>query len=155
MKEDKQKGFIMEIVIRDLVQNDLSQLSSLYKQFRDEESDVVKMEEEFLKITEENKHIILVAEMNHKIIGSVMGVICRELYGDCRPFMVIENMIVDNDLRRSGLGQKLMFELEKRAIKNNCVQMILVTEAGRTDACRFYEKLGFQKGNKGYKKKLD
>lgn len=145
----------MEIKIRDLVREDLPQLSQLYQQFRGESSDLVKMQKEFSNIEDEKKHIILVAVKNNNVIGSVTGIVCRELYGDCRPFLVVENMIVDDDIRGRGIGRKLMYALEERAKQQNCIQIILVTEESRTDACRFYESIGFQKGNKGYKKKLD
>jgi ribosomal protein S18 acetylase RimI-like enzyme len=84
-----------------------------------------------------------------------MGVICEELYGDCSPFVVVENMIVDKSRRRAGVGRALMAELEERARQRGCAQMLLVTEKSRTDACSFYESAGFAAGiNAGYKKKL-
>jgi len=41
---------------------------------------------------------LLSAVENSLLIGSAMGVICGELYGDCRPFLVLENMIVEKKL---------------------------------------------------------
>ncbi len=142
------------MTIRDIQKNDLAPLADLYYQFWNEQSDVQKMEKEFENITNENKHIILVCEINGSVIGSVMGIVCRELYGYCRPFMVVENMIVDSKYRRCGIGLKLLNELEKRAKERNCTQMILVTETNRNDACAFYEKYGFSKNTTGYKKKV-
>lgn len=83
-----------------------------------------------------------------------MGVICRELYGACRPFLVVENFIVDKNHLRKGIGTLLMNELEQKARERNCTQMLLVTEKDRTDACGFYTSYGFQTNNAGYKKKL-
>lgn len=144
----------MEMIIRDLLLKDMPQLAALYEQFWGDKSDTEKMIYEFSVIQEENRHIILAAEQDGKLIGSVMGIVCRELYGDCRPFLVVENMIVDRQSRRGGVGHRLLTELEKRAKERNCTQMILVTETDRTAACALYEKNGFQKNNKGYKKKL-
>ena len=140
--------------IRNLKKSDLLQLSKLYEQFWGEKSDVSKMEEQFNIIENEKNHIILVAESSNSIVGSVMGIVCKELYGDCRPFLVVENMVVDKNFRKKGIGTLLLKELETAANKLNCTQMILVTEADRADACGFYEKYGFQKNNKGYKKKI-
>ncbi len=142
------------MVIRNIKQEDMAQLALLYEQFWGDKSDVEKMENEFEVIAKENRHIILAAEKDGKIVASVMGVVCRELYGDCKPFLAVENMIVDNPYRRSGIGYRLLSELESKASALNCTQMILVTETDRVDACRFYEKYGFNKNNKGYKKKL-
>jgi ribosomal protein S18 acetylase RimI-like enzyme len=73
-----------------------------------------------------------------------MGVICEELYGDCKPFLVLENMIVDETYRNQGVGKALVSELEKIATKRNCTQVILVTESNRIDACKFYESAGYK-----------
>lgn len=140
--------------IRKLEKNDMKRLAGLYEQFWHETSDVSKMEAQFDVLERENSHIILGAEEEGVLIGSVMGVICKELYGDCRPFLVIENMIVDGAGRRKGVGSALLSEMEKQAKERYCTQMILVTEIERHDACGFYEAFGFQNNNKGYKKKL-
>lgn len=84
-----------------------------------------------------------------------MGIVCEELYGDCEPFLVVEDMVVDSEHRKKGIGKLLFQELERQAILKGCVQVILVTEEVRKDACGFYESIGFHPTkNKGYKKKL-
>lgn len=130
-------------MVRDLIITDLPDLSELYYQFWDEKSDVSEMEKQFEIIIKENRHILLVYEKNGKVIGTVMGVVCRELYGDCRPFLVVENFIIDKKHRRKGIGKLLMNEFEHKARERNCTQMILVTEKDRSDACGFYTSYGF------------
>ena len=142
------------MLIRLLEKGDLPRLSQLYSQFWGDVSDISEMEKQLSFIQKEDSHIILVCEADTGICGSVMGVVCRELYGDCRPFLVVENFIVDKSRRRQGIGKALLRELEKLAKERNCTQMILVTEKDRHDACAFYEKNGFQTNNAGYKKKL-
>ena len=79
----------------------------------------------------------------------------EELYGDCKPFLVIENMIIDSKYRKKGIGKMLIEQIEKQAKTKGCSQIILVTEVNRYDACGFYESIGFHPtANKGYKKKL-
>jgi GNAT superfamily N-acetyltransferase len=112
------------------------------------------MRAQFEKINRQNTHILLSAFAEDRLVGSVMGMVCEELYGDCRPFLVVENMVVDREVRRKGIGTKLLRELEKQARVRNCTQMILVTERDRSDACYFYENYGFSRDTKGYKKKL-
>ena len=142
-------------MIRQLEKRDLSRLANLYYQFWGDHSDVAEMENQFDMMQTENTHIILVCEINNTIVGSVMGVVCRELYGDCRPFMVVENMIVDKAHRRNGIGRQLLCALETAAKERHCTQMILVTEKDRADACAFYEAYGFSKNTTGYKKKVN
>ena len=100
-------------------------------------------------------YILLCALEHNKLCGAVMGIICEELYGNCNPFLVVENMIVDVNHRREGIGKKLFTELENMAKERNCSQIILITETNRIDACKFYESVGFDPTkNKGHKKKI-
>jgi ribosomal protein S18 acetylase RimI-like enzyme len=140
--------------IREMKKSDMPQLAVLYAQFWNSASDVSRMENNFDIIARKNTHILLCVTENDKLIGSVMGIVCKELFRDCHPFLVIENMIIDKTARKKGIGTALLAELEKKAKTHNCAQIILVTEDDRLDACHFYEKNGFQLNNKGYEKKL-
>jgi len=141
--------------IRDLAPDDMEGLGALYYQFWQEPSDVQKMQASFHEMQRDGAYILLGAADGDRLIGSVMGVVCRELYGDCSPFLVVEDMIVDEVCRNRGVGKLLFAELEHRAHLRGCTQIILVTEVDRKDACAFYESMGFHPtANKGYKKKL-
>ncbi|WP_088186948.1 GNAT family N-acetyltransferase [Desulfosporosinus sp. FKA] len=143
------------MIIREMVADDISDLAKLYTQFWSEESCVKTMHKQFVKFQKNNSHILLSAIENNELIGSVMGVICEELYGDCKPFLVLENMIVDKEYRNQGVGKALISELEEIAATRNCSQVILVTESNRIDACKFYESAGYSpRTHNGYKKKL-
>jgi GNAT superfamily N-acetyltransferase len=134
---------------------DIPALAKLYKQFWGEDSCIKAMQQQFNSLCKTNTHIILSAVYNEELIGSVMGVICGELYGNCQPFMVLENMIVHDQYRNKGVGKALIAELEWIAAHKNCSQILLVTELDRIDACQFYESAGYNPGtHKGFKKKL-
>lgn len=138
-----------------MIADDIPQLAELYRQFWDEKSCVETMYKKFCRFREVGSHILLSAVENGLLIGSAMGVICGELYGDCRPFLVLENMIVDKKFRKRGVGKALIFELEKKAVEKSCTQIILVTETNRIEACKFYEYAGYSPDtHRGYKKKL-
>ena len=143
------------MIIRDMRQEDIEALSKLYYQFWGEQSDIQKMQDKFAKLQYNESYILLCAVENDKLIGSVMGIVCEELYGECEPFLLLENMVVDNDYRQKGIGRALFAELEMRAKASGCTQIILVTEVDRKDACVFYESMGFHKtAHRGFKKKL-
>jgi len=143
------------MTIRMLELRDLPALARLYYQFWGEKSCLGAMERKFAELSKNEAYILLCAEEDGQLVGSVMGVACEELYGDCRPFMVLENMIVDQTRRRTGAGRLLLEELERRAIAQGCSQIILVTEADRAEACAFYERMGFHPArNRGFKKLL-
>ncbi|MDF7802028.1 GNAT family N-acetyltransferase [Pontiellaceae bacterium B1224] len=141
--------------ITNLTEGDLPALASLYKNFWGEESSLEKMKATFSRLQSNPDYIFLVAHCDNQVVGSVMGIICHELYGDCKPFMVIEDLIVDQNARRQGIGSQLMKSIEDEAKQRDCCHILLVTETDRSDARQFYASLGFDPyKNKGFKKKI-
>ncbi len=141
--------------IREMTREDLPQVAQLYYGFWGKTSDLAKMEGSFARIKEQDSHILLVAQEGEYLIGTVMGVVCQEIYGDCRPFLVLENMIVSSHARQKGVGKKLVEELEHRAQERGCTQILVQTEKKRLDAVAFYNSLGYDpEPMQGYKKKL-
>jgi len=135
---------------------DLQGLKNLYEQgFESSPTDFEKMIKTYDLITNDNNYNILCAKINGLIVGSVMGVACFELFGDCKPFMVVENVVVLKEYRKQGIAKRLMINLEERARKLNCSMILFVSSAHRTGAHKLYESLGFglDKVN-GYRKRL-
>lgn len=143
------------LIIRHLEVNDLEQLKELYKQFWNENSDIDRMKIKFKEIRDNPKYILLSALHEGKLVGSIMGIVCDELYGTCCPFLIMEDLVVDKKYRRMGIGKALIAELEKRAKEWNCSQILFITEAERKGAISFYENLGYNsKTHIGFKKPL-
>ncbi|MGA2918787.1 N-acetyltransferase family protein [Methanoregula sp.] len=141
--------------IRELRETDLESLAELYVQFWGERSSLEKMKETFRRLRGNPDYIFLVAEHKGHIAGSLMGIICEELYGECRPFLVIEDVIVDKASRHKGIGSALMRKIETCAISRNCNYIIFVTESERTEALPFYQSLGYSPDTyRGFKKRL-
>jgi len=152
----KRKNTMPDMIkIRKMIANDIPELSLLYEQFRNEKSDIGKMREIFHQIRDNDRYTVLNAFIDDRLVGSISGILCSELYGDCRSFMVIENFIVNANYRRKGIGRFLYSEMESYAGKNGCGNIILVTDTSRADAMKFYESVGFdQTSHKGYKKTI-
>ena len=141
--------------IRRMVKEDIPELTLLYKQFWNEDSPIKLMEKKFTELRENPNYVFISALEENHLIGSVSGIICEELYGECKPFLVIENLIVDQKYRRKGTGKALMNEIEKIATEQGCYQILLITHNDRTDAIAFYESLEFNPStHKGFKKPL-
>ena len=141
--------------IMDLKKEDLSSLAELFRQFWDESSAVKNMEVMFERLSEDPDYVLLVATQDDILVGFCMGIVCQTLYGDCRPFMVIEDFIVDKEHHRTGIGTALMTEAEQHAIRRGCSQVIFVTENNRKDAHNFYASQGYSPDtHKGFKKQL-
>lgn len=99
---------------------------------------------------------------NHLIVADDAGevVACYQLsfisglsLGAARRAQV-EGVRVRTDRRGSGLGAALMQDAEARARQAGCSLLQLTTNRSRSDAHRFYDRLGFTASHIGYKKPL-
>jgi GNAT superfamily N-acetyltransferase len=65
--------------------------------------------------------------------------------------MLIEAVRVRSDLRGAGIGRRMMAYAVGRARSRGCAMAQLTSDKRRTDAHRFYERLGFLKSHEGFK----
>jgi predicted N-acetyltransferase YhbS len=145
-----------DVIITKLSFEDIPGLKNVYDNaFEGSVSDTNQMKGRFQKIKDNPEYLILVAKIETEIVGSVMGVVCYELFGSSLPFMVVENVAVLSEYRRMGVAKKLMQELEEQAKRNNCTTILFVSSAHRAGAHKLYESLGYgmDKVN-GYRKRL-
>jgi len=134
---------------------DLPEIASLYKGFWGESSNLEQMQTRFELLKQDKRYCLLVAEHTCEVVGTIFGVVCDELYGNCLPFMVMEDLIVKESHMRTGVASLLMAQLEEFAKFMKCTQLQFITESNRTDAIRFYERIGYDSSkNVGFKKKL-
>ncbi len=146
----------MTLRIRRLRQGDLESLAQLHRQFWGEESNLDRMQARFQELDANPKYILLCATVDEVVAGSLMGIVCDELYGECRPFLLLENLVVDAKHRRKGIGRALLSELQKQARERNCSQILFITEADRKDAVSFYESAGYDpRKHIGFKKSFE
>lgn len=66
----------------------------------------------------------------------------------------IEGVRVARDLRGQGAGADLIADAETRARAAHCGLMQFTTNAARTEAHRFYDRMGYTPSHIGYKKPL-
>lgn len=143
------------ITIRSIKENELLALSKLYQELMGLQTNQSKLEQVYRTIQHSEQYIILGAFDEEQLVGSLMGIICHDLVGDCKPFMVIENVIVSPVARRQGVGKKLMQEIENMARQRDCYYIIFVSGEQRKEAHQFYERLGFKDEKvEGYRKHL-
>lgn len=133
----------------------LEALAQLYQELQPNEPSVAKMRETLIAVEQDPNHIILGATMDGKLVGSALGVVCQMLFGQCKSFMVIEDVVVAAEHRRDGVGTALMLEMEKLAMQHNCSYIMLITDEDRTGARNFYKSLGYKSDSyKAFKKRL-
>ncbi|AHF07390.1 GNAT family N-acetyltransferase [Desulfitobacterium metallireducens] len=143
------------LTLQNATVEDLESLSQLYKELSGEESDPIKMKENFNLMESNPNYVILTAKEDKEVVGSIMGIICLDLVLKCQPFMVIENVIVKNTWRGRGIGESLMEEIEKIGRTRNCYYTMLVSAGHRKGAHKFYEAIGYNVDLvRGFKKYL-
>jgi len=135
-------------------EHELQDLSLLYEELIGERSDMEKMREAYRRMAADPRCLLLGARDEGRLIGSVYAILCEDLIGACRPFMVIENVIVSAKARRSGAGRMLMECAEAAARRHGCTYIMLVSAAYRKEAHAFYRALGYDADVRGFKKYL-
>jgi len=93
--------------------------------------------EEIKRKIERDPDLFLVAETGGKIVGTIIGGF------DGRRGMVY-HLAVHRDLRRLGIGAKLLAEVEKRLQAKGCLKVYLLVLDDNQSAIRFYEECGWK-----------
>ena len=128
--------------ISEVSREDLSALADLYQQLVPNTPAIEKMEDVLSSNKDNPNHIVLVAKDNDKLIGTLFASCCNMLFGECKSFMVVEDVVVDKGFRRRGVGEQLMRKIESYAFDNNCSYIMLITDSDRPESQKFYKSLG-------------
>ncbi|MYV48542.1 GNAT family N-acetyltransferase [Streptomyces sp. SID2888] len=100
-----------------------------------------------------NQHLV-VAVREGRLIGTVQLTIIPGLSRKGATRSLIEAVRVHADERGSGLGTRLIEWAVDESRRQNCQLVQLTSDATRTDAHRFYERLGFEASHVGFKRPL-
>lgn len=93
--------------------------------------------QEIQKKLERNPDLFLVAESKDQILGSIIGAF------DGRRGMIY-HLAVQREVRRHGIGQALLTEVEKRLQAKGCIKCLLVVLEDNKAAMQFYEECGWK-----------
>jgi GNAT superfamily N-acetyltransferase len=94
-----------------------------------------------------------VAEHEGEIVGLVGLHVSESLEHD-GPVGKVSELVVDERLRRRGIGTALMEVAERQARRRGCVLLFLTTAERRQEAHRFYQRLGFEETGRRFAKSL-
>ncbi|CAD7032465.1 acetyltransferase [Pseudorhizobium endolithicum] len=97
---------------------------------------------------------LFVAELGGEIAGTFQIMFNRTLTGRGGLSMIIEAVQTRGDLRGRGIGAKMIEHAISEAKRRGCRLVQLTSNMARSDAHRFYERLGFAKSHYGFKMKL-
>ena len=108
----------------------------------------------FAAITASTAETLYVAEIGDVIVGTFQTLSTVTLTGQGTLSMIVEAVQTHPDHRGKGIGAKMMAFCIEDARKRGAKIIQLTSNASRTDAHRFYERLGFVKSHAGFKMKL-
>ncbi|MEK7247946.1 MAG: GNAT family N-acetyltransferase [Chloroflexota bacterium] len=94
---------------------------------------------------------LLVAESRRKIVGTLVLVVVPNLSHKGTPYGIIENVVVDEKYRSKGIGEALITRAVDEARKVGCYKVTLTSNRRRTEAHRFYERLGFARTHEAFR----
>ncbi|WP_280440687.1 GNAT family N-acetyltransferase [Nocardia brasiliensis] len=108
----------------------------------------------FAVIDADPRQELLVAEHRGAVVGTAQLSFLPGLAHKGAVRAQIEAVRVDRPLRGNGLGAQLIEECVRRARAQGCALVQLTSHGSRTDAHRFYGKLGFEASHVGFKLSL-
>ena len=97
---------------------------------------------------------LFVAERDGDVVGTFQILFNRTLTGRGSLSMIIEAVQTRPDMRGQGIGAQMIGYAIEEAKRRDCRLVQLTSNAARTDAHRFYERLGFSKSHAGFKMKF-
>ena len=97
---------------------------------------------------------LYVAEDTGRVIACYQMIVMSGLSLSASRRAEIEGVRVASNLRGRGLGAALIADAESRSRAAGCALLQFTTNAARTDAHRFYQRLGFTPSHIGFKKPL-
>ncbi len=81
---------------------------------------------------------VLLAYVGGRIAGQII------LRKNWNTYAYLEDIAVDKEFRKSGIGKRLMLQAKRWAHTRNLAGIMLETQNNNVNACLFYERCGFQ-----------
>jgi GNAT superfamily N-acetyltransferase len=140
-------------MIREIREQDACDMAELIRQLSPSDVSVTEnmvgaIRAKILAIVELNYMKIFGYERDGRIVGTCTLGRVEGLSKECRPFAVIENVVVLDSIRSQGIGKQLVSHAIAQAENWDCYKVILETGTKDEWKLRFYEKCGLTRGSK-------
>lgn len=142
-----------EVIIRRATRDDVPAIVAMYASasLHGREPLDVDRSEAFAEIDADPKQMLCVATLGERVVGTFHLTTLRYLsFGGARA-MLVEAVHVAESERSRGLGTTMMRFAIDEARRRGCQRVQLTSNKKRTDAHRFYERLGFSRSHEGFK----
>ncbi|MGW8780088.1 N-acetyltransferase family protein [Streptomyces sp. NPDC055796] len=108
----------------------------------------------FKRLADDPHQHVVVAVREGRVVGTLQLTIVPGLSRKGATRSIIEGVRVHAEERGSGLGTRFIQWAIEESRRENCRLVQLTSDATRTDAHRFYERLGFTASHVGFKLSL-
>lgn len=108
----------------------------------------------FERLANDPQQHLVVAVREDKVVGTLQLTIIPGLSRRGATRSIIEGVRIHAQERGSGLGTQLIEWAVEESGRQGCRLVQLTSDVSRTDAHRFYERLGFEASHLGFKKNL-
>lgn len=105
----------------------------------------------FERIASDGGQRLVVAVRDGRTVGTLQLTVIPGLSRQGATRSIIEAVRIHADERGGGLGTRLIEWAVEESRREGCVLVQLTSDATRTDAHRFYERLGFEASHVGFK----
>jgi predicted N-acetyltransferase YhbS len=146
---------VPNVIIRDAIPQDVDALLELNRQLGSRNTDVPPQAATVAAIEHLDEQPwlhLLVAEREGEVVGTVTVAVVPSLAHTAKPWAQIENMVVHEEHRRSGIGEALIKRCEEICQAAGVYKLQLTSSAVREGAHSFYAQVGFEPGSVGFRK---
>ncbi|WAP57098.1 GNAT family N-acetyltransferase [Streptomyces sp. S465] len=109
----------------------------------------------FERLDRDPNQRLVVAVQDGRTVGTLQLTMIPGLSRRGATRSIIEGVRIHADVRGGGLGTQLIEWAIEESRRAGCALVQLTSDATRTDAHRFYERLGFEASHLGFKLPLD
>jgi GNAT superfamily N-acetyltransferase len=119
------------------------------------DADMQAYQRAFAEIDRDPAHVLVVAEAEGRVVATMQLSFLPGLARRGALRAQVEAVRVDQAYRSCGVGYAMLTWAISEARQRGCALIQLTTDKARTDAHRFYERLGFVASHEGMKLALD
>jgi ribosomal protein S18 acetylase RimI-like enzyme len=147
------------VEVREAEDRDLDALLHLYEQLADGQPGSMPADPRdaaaiLTEIRSVSARALLVAVVGERVVGTADCMIVVNLTHAGKPWAIVENVVVDADTRRAGIGSALMEAVLERAERAGCYKVQLISRKDRPAAHAFYRSLEFEPSAEGFRRYL-
>jgi ribosomal protein S18 acetylase RimI-like enzyme len=129
-------------------------LGVLSQMHEDAAFDETLSKDAFREILSSPSRTVLVAVNSETVVAALDLFVMANMTRGGRPWAGIENLVVDAEHRRAGIGKALMEVAVDLAQEQNCYKLQLVSHERRSAAHDLYRQIGFDAPVHGYRRYL-